>query len=112
VEDQYLVAEEMRRMVERLGGRVMGPVATVAGAMALLRETRPDVALLDVDLHGAPIYQVADVLLDAGAPVIFTTGFDREDMPLGYRDLPHVDKPVTARSLASVLSEIQQEAWQ
>jgi CheY-like chemotaxis protein len=97
-------------MVERLGGRVMGPVSTVAGAMALVRQTRPDVALLDVDLHGAAIYQVADALIDAGSPVIFTTGFDREDLPPGYRDLPHVDKPVTARSLVSVLSEIEAEA--
>jgi ApbE superfamily uncharacterized protein (UPF0280 family) len=38
VEDQYLIAEEMRRAVERLGGRVVGPVASVEGALSVAVE--------------------------------------------------------------------------
>jgi CheY-like chemotaxis protein len=110
VEDQYVIAEAMRRAVEQLGGRVLGPTSTVEGALALAEGARPDFALLDVDLRGDRIYPVADALIDAGAPVVFTTGFDRDAMPEAYRALPHIDKPVTERSLAAVLARLEPEA--
>lgn len=106
VEDQFLIAEEMRRAVENLGGRVVGPVPSVDRAMTLAMEARPDIGLLDVDLHGQDIYPVADALMQAGSPVIFTTGFDRAALPAAYQDVPHLDKPVTAHALAAALAAL------
>jgi CheY-like chemotaxis protein len=108
VEDQFLIAEEMRRAVEHLGGRVVGPVPSVEKALALALQARPDLGLLDVDLHGQEIYPVADALIEAGSPVIFATGFDRAAMPAAYKDAPHLDKPVTPHALAAALAAIQQ----
>ena len=108
VEDQYLIAEEMRRTVERLGGQVLGPVSTVDGALSLAARGRLDLALLDVDLHGSEIYPAADELISIGAPIIFTTGYEREAMPPGYRDLPRLDKPVTAGALAAAWTDLRQ----
>lgn len=107
VEDQYLIAEEMRRAVERLGGRVVGPVASVEGALCVAVEEALDLALLDVDVRGSDIYPAADELISRGAPVIFTTGFDREAMPVCYRDLPRIDKPVTIRALAAAWTDLR-----
>jgi CheY-like chemotaxis protein len=107
VEDQYLIADEMRRTVERLGGQVLGPVSTLDGALSLAVRGGLDLALLDVDLHGSEIYPAADELMSI-APVIFTTGFERDAMPPGYRDLPRLDKPVTARALAAAWSDLSQ----
>jgi CheY-like chemotaxis protein len=107
VEDQFLIAEEMRRAVEHLGGRVVGPVPSVEEAMKLVRRLQPDVGLLDVDLHGQEIYPVADALIEAGSPVIFTTGFDRAAMPAAYQHAPHLDKPVTPHALAAALAALQ-----
>ena len=51
VEDDYFVAEDLCREREDQGASVMGPVPSVADALALLaREDRPDIALLDVKL--------------------------------------------------------------
>ena len=108
VEDQFLIAEEMRRAVERLGGRVVGPVASVEGALSVAAEQRLDLALLDVDVRGAQIYPAADELISRGAPVIFTTGFEREAMPACYRDLPRIDKPVTVKALAAAWSDLRE----
>ena len=108
VEDQFLIAEEMRRAVENLGGRVVGPVPSVERAMMLAIKTRPDIGLLDVDLRGQEIYPVADALREAGSPVIFTTGFDRAALPAAYQDIPHLDKPVTANALAAALAALSQ----
>ncbi len=36
VEDQFLIADEMRLALEELGGTVLGPVSTVGTALALL----------------------------------------------------------------------------
>jgi DNA-binding NarL/FixJ family response regulator len=107
VEDQFLIAEEMRRAVENLGGQVVGPVSSVDEAMSLVRRLYPDIGLLDVDLHGREIYPVADALIEAGSPVIFTTGFDRAAMPAAYQDVPHLDKPVTTHALVVALSALQ-----
>jgi ActR/RegA family two-component response regulator len=104
VEDRYLIADEMRRTVERLGGRVVGPAPTVDRALALVRTSKPDVGLLDVDLGGDEVYAVADALLDAGALIIFATGYARTMMPPRYRDLPRIEKPVTSSALANALT--------
>jgi CheY-like chemotaxis protein len=53
VEDEFLIAMDLERTLERHGYRVLGPAATVDAALRLLDGEAPDVALLDV-MIGAP----------------------------------------------------------
>src|SRR4051794_28099922 len=50
VEDEFIIALEMELALLDLGCTVLGPVASAAGALALLDRERPDVAILDVNL--------------------------------------------------------------
>jgi two-component SAPR family response regulator len=110
VEDRYLIADEMRRTVERLGGQVIGPAPTLDKALELVREAKPDLGLLDVDLRGDEAYAVAKALLDAGAEIIFATGFGRASMPPAYRAYPRVEKPVTRQALAHAVARLGLDA--
>jgi len=53
VEDEFLVALNLERVLTRQGWRVLGPAATVAHALHLLEQGEtPDAAVLEVNLRG------------------------------------------------------------
>lgn len=106
VEDQYLIADDMRLMVERLGGRVLGPVSRVPTAIAALAGERPDLALLDVNLDGEDVYAVADALRSAAVPFLFTTGYDPWTIDPRFSAAPHLEKPIAMPALMSALRDL------
>lgn len=70
VEDDYFVADDLCRELEDQGVNVLGPVPSVADALALLaREERPDIAVLDVKLGDEVVYPLADVLMPLRCPL-------------------------------------------
>ena len=50
VEDSYLVASSLSRMIRDMGCEVIGPVATVEEALPLVSDGACDVGILDVNL--------------------------------------------------------------
>jgi CheY-like chemotaxis protein len=106
VEDQYLIADEMCALVERLGGTVVGPAPRVSAALAALASRRPDLALLDVNLDGEHIYPVAEALREAGIPFVFMTGYDPWAIDSRFSDAPHLEKPIALPALQGMLRSI------
>ncbi|MBV8495500.1 MAG: hypothetical protein JO361_01825 [Gammaproteobacteria bacterium] len=53
IEDEMLVAIELESVLQCQGCTVLGPVATVDRALALIGGGQADAALLDLDLGGA-----------------------------------------------------------
>ncbi len=76
VEDEALIGMAMRMVLRIEGFRVMGPVGTKTEALARAADERPDLAFVDVRLHGLPEgIDVARELRDRhGTTVIFVTG--------------------------------------
>lgn len=103
VEDQYLVADEMRRMVVQMGAQVVGPVAQAAAALALLADSAVDFALLDINLGNQDAYPVATELVRRGIPFVFATGCEPWVIPDTFRDTPRLDKPLTPGTLAEAV---------
>ena len=104
VEDEYMLAEDLREDLESQGAEVMGPVASVADAMDLLRSgPAPDMAILDINLGGEMAFAVADALRAGAVPFIFATGYDAQAIPAAYADVPRSEKPVEVRLVASKL---------
>ena len=98
VEDEYMLAEDLREGLESQGAEVMGPVATVADALELLRSgPAPDLAILDINLGGEMAYPVADALRARDIPFIFATGYNAQAIPKAYADVPRAEKPVEIR---------------
>jgi CheY-like chemotaxis protein len=95
VEDDYLLAEDLCEQLLCWGAEVMGPVATVADALALLEAgPAPLMAILDIGLGSEMVYPVADALRTRGIPFIFATGYDSGDLPEAYASVPVAEKPM------------------
>ena len=108
VEDEAILAAHLTSKVKLLGYHVIGPVSTGEEALALAQAESPDIALLDIRLHGdldgietaTRLKQWRDI------PFIFLTAHsDQETVkrastvgPFGY-----VLKPFEERDLATQL---------
>jgi two-component SAPR family response regulator len=106
VEDQYLVADEMRRMVKALGGDVLGPVARAKAALDLLSDRTVDFALLDINLGDGNAYEVATELMRREVPFLFATGCEPWVIPEELQEIPRLDKPLTSRTLADAVNRL------
>ena len=106
LENDPMLADDLRRELDRKGVEVVGPAATVAEALdLLLTGLDPDFAILDVFLDDEVAYPVADTLRGLGVPFIFAIhGLDWA-IPHAYADVPRTEKPVTMRRLAQALME-------
>ena len=96
VEDEYMLAEDLRLELEDAGAVVLGPAPSVADALALLADAEggpPDAAILDLNLGGEMAYPVADALRERGVPVMLATGYDVQSIPAAYADVPRCEKP-------------------
>jgi len=105
VEDEYMIAEAMSRGLRRAGATVLGPVSSVASAIALLREEKVDSAVLDINLGNQNVYPVVDALLAQGARCVFATGNDPADIPDTYASMRRCEKPVDTNCLVRALNE-------
>jgi two-component SAPR family response regulator len=109
VEDQYLIADDLCSMVERLGGHVLGPTSRVEKAMAALQAERPDLALLDVNLENELVYPVAAALQEAGIPFLFTTGYDATVIDPRFGAAPHLAKPIGQGQLVEAVRRLLED---
>src|SRR3954453_11157705 len=94
VEDEYFIADDMAQSFREHGIEVVGPAASVADALDLIRDTeRLDGAVLDINLRGEMVFPVADALETRNVPFLFATGYDAAIVPARYRHIPRCEKP-------------------
>lgn len=105
VEDEAMVAMLLEDIVEDIGCRIVGPVAKVVHALAILANGEVDGAILDVNLAGEWSYPIADALAAQGIPYIFVTGYGEAGIDAAYRCRSVVQKPFTRASLERVLEK-------
>jgi CheY-like chemotaxis protein len=104
VEDEFIVAYDLAQSFEQVGAEVVGPVGSVASALALLAtETTLHIAVLDINLGSEKVYPVADAMRERGVPFVFATGYDQAAIPGTYHDVPRFEKPLDIQGLARVL---------
>lgn len=104
LEDQMLIAVDVEAMLERLGAERVRTASTIAEARHRLRQERPDVAVLDVNLGQGTSMPLAEELLAAGVPFVFATGYGDDALIAGgFTAAPVVRKPFDAPALAGAL---------
>lgn len=103
VEDEYYLADDARSILSDIGAEVLGPVATVAAARALIQSGQAiDGVLLDVNLRGEMAFDVADDLQSRGIPFAFVTGYDRNAIPDRFSGATRLEKPVSPEQLVTL----------
>jgi CheY-like chemotaxis protein len=107
VEDNYVVADALRYLIEGYEGSVAAIVPSVERAFEVLAGGAIDVAVLDIDLHGKSVVPLAMDLQARGVPFVFLTGYaDEELLPEDLRGRPRFDKPVEGERLVRALLEL------
>lgn len=106
VEDEALVAMMIEDFLSDAGCAVLGPAATVAEAMELLRRHAIDAATLDINLGTEEVRPVAEALEAAGTPFILLSGYDHGNVFQRYRHWPLLQKPFTRESLTRTLTDV------
>jgi CheY-like chemotaxis protein len=107
VEDEYMLAMELRSYLEEAGTIVVGPVATVGDALALIDATpHIDAAVLDASLQGEMAYPVAERLGQMQIPFIFTTGYDASIIPARFSHIERFGKPTSMPKVGQAISKL------
>jgi PAS domain S-box-containing protein len=81
VEDELIVASDLEDSLQLLGFEVVGTAGDVEQATAMASQERPDLILMDIQLHGRPSgFQLAeDIRRSLNIPVVFLTAYAKED---------------------------------
>jgi CheY-like chemotaxis protein len=103
LEDEVIVAMYFAELLESLGCIVVECHHLSEAFAALLRE-RPDVALLDLNIHGESSFGVADQLVRLGVPIGFLTGYATETIEEPWCHYPTCEKPCGAGDLSALIS--------
>jgi len=105
VEDQMMIAFELKEMLERMGCETVGPCRNLkAGLKAVARE-KVDFAILDINLgageNSAPI---ADALLEEKVPFVFLTAYSGSiALPDRFNEIGCYDKPVSSDDIGRAI---------
>ena len=113
VEDEAIVAMLVEDELRDAGAEVVGPAASVGGALRLIEAAAKggglSAAVLDIDLQGRAVAPVADRLAVLGVPFVFATGYGEGRDTGGHAAAPVLRKPfdphapvVAVEALASV----------
>lgn len=99
VEDDYLVAQEVCDDLRRHGVHVLGPAPTVHYASLIIGKRSLDGAILDIKLYGEEVYELADVLMARGVPIVFATAREGDGIDARYSSVETLHKPFDLASL-------------
>ena len=62
-----------------------------------------DWGVLDISLADAEVYEVADLVRNRGACLVFCTAADARHLPERFRDAPVVQKPASGKQIYSAV---------
>lgn len=107
VEDEPLLAMQMSRSLKDHGWTILGVAGSVEEANRLLGDRRrPDVAILDVDLAGMPVFPLARSLRRLGVPFLFCTGYEDLEFVHEFSTCRSIRKPATILQIVRGLREV------
>ena len=107
VEDDPFIAMDLQDTFEDAGYTVLGPVASVDPGLKIIRDAKPDVAMLDYNLGRETSIPIAHKLDEIEIPYVFLSGqVDR--VVTANCDSPRkvIMKPFNAERLIAYVDEL------
>lgn len=105
VEDEALVALILEDMLMELGHQIVGPFSIVSAGLQSAERESIDIAIIDLNLKGVSSLPIALALKARGIPVIFSTGYGRNNLPDPFGDGPLLQKPFQQADIDAVIVE-------
>jgi CheY-like chemotaxis protein len=84
VEDEPLIGLEVVASLQKAGAEALGPVGSSEQALAIIEKEPLNGALLDANLHGKPVDNIAAALTRRRVPFVFVTGYGPASLPLSF----------------------------
>jgi CheY-like chemotaxis protein len=103
VEDESIVAFLIEDMLRELGASGVSHAPNVAKALALLEDTVPHIAVLDINLGYELVYPVAAHLRARSIPFIFASGYGKSGVAPEWSAHTVLQKPFDAQMLGEAL---------
>ncbi len=104
VEDDYYLATDTARALQKAGAQVLGPCPSEDAAREVVAESMPDGALVDINLGAGPSFALAGLLRERGVPFVFITGYDEGVIPAEFLDVKRLQKPVELQRVVDFLA--------
>jgi CheY-like chemotaxis protein len=108
IEDEALIALDLKNLIESLGHRTIGIASTQSEAMALSKAKRPGLILSDIQLAdgSSGLEAVNDLLGSFEVPVIFITAYPERYLT-GERPEPAflISKPYQPSTVSALISQ-------
>lgn len=111
VEDEAVVAFDIKAILTQAGAEVIGPAATLADALRLSDHDGLCGAILDVRLGEDAAWPVAEYLAEKGIPFLFHTSY--ADMAIeqsAWAGKKILHKPATSRDVVKALQHLVNRA--
>jgi CheY-like chemotaxis protein len=104
LDDNSLIALDLAETLVELGGAVVGPAFTLAGARQLIEREPIDAALLDITIGSAKSWPIADDLVRRNIPFMFLTGYGQlDEQQRRYPQATSLSKPYTREEIRDAL---------
>ena len=103
VEDEAAISLLLEDMLLDFGCEVVGPAARLTAALDIAHRETLDLAILDVNVAGEPVYPVVEALEARKVPFVFSTGYGSAGIRDLYRDRPVLQKPFAQHDLRQKL---------
>ena len=111
VEDELIVAEDLRRRLSAMGYQVTGVVTSGEDALLRVEEVHPDLVVMDISLRGEMdgVTAAHRIREEFGIPVVYITGHGDPDTLQRAKTTPgfaFVMKPVDDREMEYILEMV------
>jgi len=108
VEDEILIAEELRDRLTRLGFSVIAAVDTAEEGIAIATRERPDLVLMDIRLRGTKdgVQAAKEIRQQVDVPIVYVTAYSDPLTVDRARETEHdgyILKPFHRRELQSTI---------
>lgn len=109
-EDEMIIGYDLCDTVSEAGYIVEGPFHDLSSAMLAYQKSKPDIAILDVQLGDGIVYPLAEQMMAENIEVIFHSGqLTPEEVGLRYPNAQALHKPCPP---AEVIHTVQRAAAQ
>jgi len=106
IEDEAVIAEQIKWFLEDAGMIVAGSFGNLADALAGAVNGEFEVALIDINLGGEDSYAVVDKLVERGIPFILMSGYIPDELPAAYAAHPSLTKPFEPQALLDIIKQV------
>ncbi|MEM7780691.1 MAG: response regulator [Pseudomonadota bacterium] len=110
-EDEMIVAFDLCETVEEAGYAVEGPHRGISTAMLAFQKEKPDLAILDIDLHDGDVFEMARTFAAEDVPIIFHSGsFTKQQIEERFPNAVTLIKPVPPTDMLNTVNRVLETA--